>query len=210
MSEKRIEINVLMIDVVKLKVIGALLSDKELSVDYSPDEWGGEIARISDDFGNLLEVLTNDDNNMLTTKTVSEVPFPTDEYLILSGKLLYSIKYYFTLLRDLRDNIDKDLYLKVCDISSQYTDFKIGNHLTDAINEILLTKSISSNVREFLESINRFNNNVKAIYAQISNGSPITADYGHQEYNNLTEEKLVQYIDYVIEQGEKIKRIPMV
>lgn len=207
MSEK-IKIDTLLTDLKKLKTIGRLLSDKELSVEYSSDECGREIIRISHDFEEIFEALMTDDKNMLTTETVSKVPFPTDEYLVLSGKLLYSIRYYFTLLRDLEDNIDEKLYLKVYDISSQYTDFKIGNDLTDAINEILLTKSISSNVREFLESINRFNNNVKAIYAQISNGSPITAEYGHQEYNNLTEEKLVQYIDYVIEQGEKIKRIP--
>lgn len=134
------------------------------------------------------------------------VPFPTDMYLILSGKLLYSIRYHFTLLRDLRDVIDDKLYLKICDLSSQYSEFKIGSNLTHAIDEIL-ENDIDDDVHDFLQSMARFNDNITSIYEQILNGKPITGEYGHQEYDRLTETDLAKYIEYVNEKATKIKRI---
>lgn len=207
MSEK-IEIDELRVDLKKLKTIGELLSDKSLLTDETLEECSTEIARISNLFEILLEHLSKSDTQSMTkSKIVSDVPFPTVEYLVLSSKVLYSIKYYFTSLRDLNGVLDDTLYLKLHDVSSQYGDFKIGNDLTDAIHEILMDKNVSDDVRDFLRSIDYFNDRVKGMYAQVLNGAPITGEYGHQEYAGLTEEKLVQDINYISEQGAQIKRI---
>ena len=56
MSEK-IKIDTLTTDLKKLKHIGRLLSDKKLSADYSSEEFGTEIIRISHEFEELLEAL---------------------------------------------------------------------------------------------------------------------------------------------------------
>ena len=207
MSEK-IEIDTLKVDLKKLKTIGELLSDKRLSTKDTLEEYSTEIARISNEFEILLDYLSKSDNQSMTeSKIVSGVSFPTVEYLVLFSKVLYAVRYYFASLRDLNGVLDDTLYLKLCDVSSQYGDFKMGNDLTDAIHEILLAKNVSNDVRDFLRSIDRFNDNIKSIYSQVSNGEPSTGEYCHQEYADLTEEKLVQYINYISKQGSQIKRI---